>query len=681
MAMAILAAQEILAQDGLTNQEQVLAARIGQALAKVTGIDGLGVELRSGRGASCWLLGEAPPDPNTICSHFPVDRDGAAELLVYSALSELPMRRLLDATIRSILETLEVERREELLLEELGTNWESLEALYEISTDVLRFGNLKDALQRLIDRFTSLQEGLGAVLFAEREGMLEPLASSGACPERLHWADLGEMAKPIRESRPIVINDRPSVKTTADFCWAAATRLAAAPVTSRESVIGVLIVWREDLRREFDSPFSRLMEAITHQASMLLESDRLHRTVLENERLAQEIEIASSIQQTLLLGNPPANLPGFEIAAFSVASQQIDGDFHDFLQHPDGSLDVLIGDVMGKGVAAALLGAATKSQFLRSLSNLALASKGEPPQAVDIVRRAAGRLGERLISLDRFVTLLYARFDADRRRVSFVDCGHTGIVLHRKMTGETTFLRGDDLPLGVELECRCEQHAFDVMPGDTLLLYSDGVTETRNPAGEFFGEDRLVEAVENFSALGPELLVEQIRRQAAQFGAREKFSDDFTCIAARIRLTPETKPLSFLCSQYVFDLGQLAQAREWFRTCACAVPGGGLDEGSAFQLELVCTEAFVNTVIHGKRTGSSPPIRLKALFFEDHVTIEMRHQGPPFDPLSVPPPAFDGSKDSGFGTYIILRSADEVCYSREEPATNMISISISRKKK
>ena len=94
-----------------------------------------------------------------------------------------------------------------------------------------------------------------------------------------------------------------------------------------------MMVWRDDRRFVFDAPFSRLLEAISYQASMLLESDRLNRTMRENERLAQEIEIASSIQQTLLMGHPPKDVPQLEIASCSAASQQIDGDFHDFLRH------------------------------------------------------------------------------------------------------------------------------------------------------------------------------------------------------------------------------------------------------------------------------------------------------------------------------------------------------------
>jgi hypothetical protein len=349
-----------------------------------------------------------------------------------------------EMALREVLGRVEVERREESLLDELGANWESLEALYEISTDVLRFGDVKSALKRLISRFVSLQDGLRACLLIGRHERLERLVSQMArsdshepddkAPSHYDWIDLGPVEGPIRESRATVITQSPNwAANVGEIPWRGASMLAAAPLTSRrQRVIGLVMVWREDRRVVFDAPFSRLLEAIAFQASMLLESDRLNRAMRENERLAQEIEIASSIQLTLLTGNPPIGVPRIEIAAYSAASQRIDGDFHDFLRHGD-AVDIVIGDVMGKGVAAALLGAATKSQFLRAIANLAL--RGSTPSPVAIVRRAASRLSERLIAVERFVTLCYARFDPPRATLEFVDCGHTGILLHRSSAG------------------------------------------------------------------------------------------------------------------------------------------------------------------------------------------------------------------------------------------------------
>jgi sigma-B regulation protein RsbU (phosphoserine phosphatase) len=673
------------AREILTPLEEQLAEHLRQAFVVLPPIPGCYLKLRTAGGNGADILADGPfpgDQPETV---FPIEQaPGSGFVLSYPEPAGI-MRSLIEATIRTTIEKADVERREELLLDELGANWESLEALYEISTDILRFGDITNALQRLIDRFASLQEGLKSVLFLSRGGRLEPVASNVRGLAKIDWSDLGAVEKHVRQCRSVVINEPGSgdqIRSGAGRApehapWQTATSLAAAPVTSRQqTVIGLLLIWRQDRRFVFDAPFSRLLEAITYQASMLLESSRLNRTMRENERLAQEIEIASSIQQMLLLGNPPSNVPGIEMASFSAASQRIDGDFHDFLRYGN-AVDVLIGDVMGKGVAAALLGAATKSQFLRAIAKLAIQTPGGIPDPVAIVRRAASRLGDQLIALERFVTLCYARFDPERGVVEYVDCGHTGIMVHRKQTGETFVLKGEDLPLGVRAVYECTQNSAPLVPGDTFLLFSDGVTETRGPDGELFGDERLLEAVEQWSSLGPELLLRQVRKQAAEFSDFQPQADDFTCIAVRIRLSTETEPLFREYTRFPCDLKDLGPCRAWLRKAADLIPGGGLGAESQSRLELAVTEAFVNSVLHGSSVACPQTVRLQAEIFSNHLRIEMRHDGPCFDPLLVANPIFDGSKEGGFGTFIIMRLADELVYGREDE-TNLIAISIMR---
>jgi sigma-B regulation protein RsbU (phosphoserine phosphatase) len=657
-------------------------------------VPGLELAWRSPGAKAVGLFRQLTEEPGLPAASFGVDERSGSELLVYYGETSGPIFQLLNTTIRSVLEKLEVERREEMLLDELGSNWESLEAIYEISADVLRYGDVKEALERLIDRFTGLQDDLRAALFLTRSGRLQPIAGlqfTGQKTGAFEWKDLGPLEEPIRAGRAIVINERAAQPETAgNVPWLGFPRVAAAPVTSRQKVIGLLAVWREDTRFEFGAPFSRLMEAITYQASMLLESDRLKRTMRENERWAQEIEIASSIQQTLLFGKAPVNLPGFDIAAYSAASQRIDGDFHDFLKHSDHSVDILIGDVMGKGIAAALLGAATKNQFLRAIANLAIRSTSGPPSPAAIVKRAAGRMGDQLIALERFVTLCYARFDLGRNCVDYVDCGHTGLLLHRKQTGEARFLRSEDLPIGVLADFDCTQHSIRMEPGDTYLLFSDGVTETRSPEEDFFGEDRLVECVENWSSLGTRTLLEQIRKSAAEFSRHQAQTDDFTCIALTVRLDTSVPPVARRSEDFFCGLDELQRMRDWVAEAASQVPDGGIGEVSLQKLELACTEIFVNCVQHGTASASNgpdsetgrdfcpEPVRMTALAFPTHVRVELRHDGVPFDPLSIPQPSFDGSRDGGFGTYIVFHCADEAAYQRSGE-TNLVSISIMRR--
>ena len=139
-----------------------------------------------------------------------------------------------------------------------------------------------------------------------------------------------------------------------------------------------------------------------------------------------------------------------------------------------------MGDVMGKGISAALLGAATKIQFFKALNYLlAVPRAGQLPQPKDIVMLAHAQIVRELIELESFVTVCYARLDLDRHVLSMVDCGHTGIVHWRRLSGRCEVLHGDSLPLGIREGEIFDQISVPFEPGD-MLLFSR--TESRRRA-------------------------------------------------------------------------------------------------------------------------------------------------------------------------------------------------------
>ena len=155
-------------------------------------------------------------------------------------------------------------------------------------------------------------------------------------------------------------------------------------------------------------------------------------------------------------------------------------------------MDILIGDVMGKGVPAALVGAALKSQFLRAFGQLALASaQSTLPSPAALVNAMHAEVTEQLITLESFATLCLARFDLSRRRMTFVDCGHTRTLHFRRRTGTCQPLQGPNIPLGFRPQEVYTESTLDFDAGDLFVFYSDGITETPNAAGELFGEARL----------------------------------------------------------------------------------------------------------------------------------------------------------------------------------------------
>ena len=413
------------------------------------------------------------------------------------------------------------------------------------------------------------------------------------------------------------------------------------------------------------------------QSANALKDELLAREQAVTAELAQarerEAEVGYKIQKTLLLDQPPVDVPGLRVAALTIPSQRIDGDFYIFFRHQDQCLDVIVGDVMGKGILAALVGAATKSYFLKALSHLnAFSRDGNLPEPREIVMLSHAEVVRQLIDLESFVTLSYARLDVNRRRLDLVDCGHTGIVHVHGNSGLCDVLHGDNLPLGVREDEIYDQISVSFEPGDLFFFYSDGITEARNSAGELFGMDRLQEHLSANSQLEPQAFVEAIRNAVFAFSGTEHLTDDLTSVAVRVegRETPIARAEIEMHS----DLKSLGRAREFVNSFCRSLRSPQLSPESICELELAVNEAASNIMKHAYRGRNNRWIYLEGEAFPSRVLIRLYHLGDPFDPAELPPPVLDGSRESGFGTYIISKSTDDVRYYRDERGMNCITL-------
>jgi sigma-B regulation protein RsbU (phosphoserine phosphatase) len=418
------------------------------------------------------------------------------------------------------------------------------------------------------------------------------------------------------------------------------------------------------------------LEAANRLKDELIVGERANSAELERLR-SYDAEVGMRIQQYLLLDQPPV-FPGLEIAALTIPSQRIDGDFYIFVTHPNRSLDVIVGDVMGKGIPAALLGAATKSQFLKALNSLlAVSREGQLPQPRDIVALAHAEMVPHLIQLGSFVTLCYARLDLDRHTLTVVDCGHTGIAHWHAATGQCEVLRGSNLPLGIHEGEIFDQFSAPFEPEDVLLLFSDGITEARNPARESFGVERFTAHVEANAQMEPSLLAHSIYRAVAIFAGSEGLPDDLTCVAVRVGKTEASAVRAEI--EIRSDLREVRRLRGFVRRFCeglCdPIPGNALVDA----LELAVSEAASNIIQHAYQGRPDQSIHLEAEALADAVVVRLRHLGAGFDPAAVEPPALDGTRESGFGTYIISRSVDQVGYYRDQRGRHCVSLVKNRK--
>ena len=275
---------------------------------------------------------------------------------------------------------------------------------------------------------------------------------------------------------------------------------------------------REALRKEIQTQFNELK-----QATDLLQASR-----------QRELEFGNAIQHTLLQGVIPKGIEGASVSSFSEPSQVVDGDFSDIRRLHTNSFDVLVGDVMGKGVGAALIGAGVRSAYHQVLADLQVVKSFGTvlPTPEQIVNQLHKVLTPRLVELSSFVTLALYRFDLEAGTLTFVNAGHTPGLLLSARQGEVLTIMGDNMPIGVLPDEVYAEVCVPIGPGDSLLVYSDGITEACNHNGEQYGQERLIAAFEagRKAALVPFALLDSIQQTLRGFTGGAPALDDQSAI-------------------------------------------------------------------------------------------------------------------------------------------------------
>lgn len=387
----------------------------------------------------------------------------------------------------------------------------------------------------------------------------------------------------------------------------------------------------------------------------------------------KEINIGFEIQNRLLLGRPPEGLSGAKIAALSLPSQQIDGDFYDFVKYDSEHFDLMLGDVMGKGVSAALLGAATKTQLLRAIGNLVcstnLATLPTPEEIMDFIHE---EMCEKLMTLNSFATLCLARFTLDKNRMDLVDAGHTETIHYKNRTGTCNLLKSQNLPLGFDLTEKYEQISVHFEPGDILLFYSDGLVETTNANGERFSTDRVAQFVQTHASLDPSELIKELYGELVRFATSVTFSDDLTYIAVKIEPRSHNKILKREQKQITSNLSELSAVRLFLKNVLEGITQ--LDVKFMSMLELATSEATSNIIKHAYQDDANKFIDIEVTIYDDRIVVCLYHWGESLKKFQMMTPTFDGSQENGFGLYFIRKCVDEVHYSTDDDGLTCVRL-------
>jgi serine phosphatase RsbU (regulator of sigma subunit) len=253
----------------------------------------------------------------------------------------------------------------------------------------------------------------------------------------------------------------------------------------------------------------------------------------QRDSLLKDVELAAEVQRLFLPSGKPA-IAGLEIAGMMHPARGVGGDYFDYLPIDADTTQIVIADVAGKGVPAALLMSATAAAM-----RLEANRNRNMLQQVERLNTEIGAVSDP----EKYVTLLVGEIDTTKRIIHYVNCGHNPALLFRAKTGTLTRLDSSCPPIGLAPEEICELASENLMAGDVLVFYTDGVTEAANQLGEEFGMERLSATVLRDSSLSAEDLMTNIYNAAADF-CGDNFGDDVTILVVKCNFDRSSTPSS-----------------------------------------------------------------------------------------------------------------------------------------
>lgn len=388
----------------------------------------------------------------------------------------------------------------------------------------------------------------------------------------------------------------------------------------------------------------------------------------------RELEVAASLQQSLLPTRFPSDI-GHQMFATMIPAKDVAGDFYDFFRLDSNHLGFAVADVSGKGMSAALFMAVSRTLLRASAAN------GLPPGA------CLNRVNH-LLCVDNdtcmFVTMFYGVLDTRSGEIIYANGGHclpyvidaAGSVRALAMTG--------GLALGVMDDLEYVEKRVTLGAGESLFLYSDGVTEAFDSDGNEFGDRRLIEVLAAGGGLDPSSLLAKVTDAVGRFAASEAQSDDITCMAIRRDPVGGGKPaavdsgaggqstpsvqgggphLELTLVNRIGEVGRLAEVLEEFGAA------NGLTQKVVLEVNLVLEELLTNTISYGYDDDHEHEIAIRLSLRDGTLAVEFEDDGKAFDPLTAPAPELDAALEDravgGLGVHLARSLMDNIEYTRE----------------
>lgn len=402
-----------------------------------------------------------------------------------------------------------------------------LQALIEITHSLARAVTLEDVLPKVLDTLFKIfvQADRAFIVLVGDNGELVPKWVKTRQQDQQEAFRISRtVMKEVMESKQAIMSlDASSderfemANSVSDF---RIRSMVVAPLLNSEGeAIGAIQMDTLNARRRFEAPDLEILASIASQAGVAIENAQLHERVVLQRLVEQDLELAKSVQRAFLPATPP-DFNGYVFHDFYQPAQQIGGDYFDYIPLPDGRLAVIVADVVGHGVAAAMLMAKLSTE-----TRFSLASQPDGAKAISLLNSVISGLG-----VEKFITFLCLILDPNSNKIEIINAGHMAPLW--KTTSKRILEPGDEqagVPIGIIDDFEYELSHIEIQPGEQLLMYTDGINEAPNSSGSMFGITRIQDLMLS-AGNDVKLIGNQVIQDLKQFVLGTEQADDMCLV-------------------------------------------------------------------------------------------------------------------------------------------------------
>lgn len=588
--------------------------------------------------------------------------------------------------LSTIIHFVHIQTTKKFMITQAEQNRDQLElsALNSIITSITSSLDPKSVFQEVVDAVQYFMPDVNGATLQVLDGpdwLVTRAWGRNIQPEVLTFhAGQGIAGLAVRERKMVNV---PDVNSNPNFVQGAQKAgfqsLLAMPLLVGEKVVGVISV-EASTRGAFGRDEERKIELLAGYAAVAIENSRLYaehalaevtlknytdhlqeivesRTselriaqekIFEQKGLEQEIELARKVQASLLAQEIP-QLDGYIFAATVIPARYVGGDFYDFFSK-DKVCYVVLADISGKGFPAAML-----TSTAHTLVRAAMKYESEPALMLSNMQDA---IYPDLSSAEMFGTFFAASLDPETAVFTYANAGHTETIWWKHNSQIVERLSATGFPIGIVPDNEISQKQILLASGDTLVFYSDGITETFNPDQELFGLERLIELVIANGDDSAHTLAQRILTEVDIFANGAALVDDLTLVVLKVL----PRIISF---KHEVDLDRFDESVRFIRHRAESY---GAD--FAYQVELAVSEVITNIVKYAYH-GKAGALRGEIVLQENGITLDLYDDGDSFDPSQLINVDLQNPHIGGYGMHVVRQLMDEVEYSsREEKGAN-----------